>query len=42
MVWYIFLWLKYVYICNAIVLRSMKSRDDDSLVEAFTSIYGEL
>ena len=32
----------YVYKLNSILLRSVKSREDASMVEAFTSIYTEL
>ena len=39
--WYIF-FVAYVCKFNAILLRSMKSREDASMIEAFTSIYAEL
>ena len=31
-----------MYKLNAILLRSIKSREDASMVEAFTSVYNEL
>ena len=37
-----YIFLAYVYKLNAILLRSTKSREDASMVEAFTSIYTEL
>ena len=38
----VYIFVAYVYKCNAILLRSMKSREDASMIEAFTSIYTEL
>ena len=37
-----YIFVAYVYKLNTILLRSMKSREDASMVEAFTSIYTEL
>ena len=37
-----YIFVAYVYKLNAIMLRPMKSREDDSMVQAFTSIYSEL
>ena len=37
-----FIFVAYVYKLNAILLRSMKSREDASMVKAFTSIYTKL
>ena len=36
------IFVAYVYKLNAILLRSMKSREDASMVKAFTSVYTEL
>ena len=36
------IFVAYVYKLNAIFLRSMKSREDTSMVELFTSVYTEL
>ena len=37
-----YIFVAYVYKLNTISLRSMKSREDASMVEAFTSVYTEL
>ena len=37
-----YIFVAYVYKLNAILLRSMKSREDASMVEAFTSVYTKL
>ena len=37
-----YIFVAYVYKLNAILLRSMKSREDASMVEAFTIIYTKL
>ena len=37
-----YIFMAYVYKLNAILLRSMKSREDASMVEAFTRVYTEL
>ena len=37
-----YIFVAYVYKLNAILLRSMKSREHASMVEAFTSVYTEL
>ena len=37
-----YIFVAYVYKLNSILLRSMKSREDASTMEAFTSIYTEL
>ena len=36
-----YIFVKYVYKLNDILLRPMKSREDASMVEAFTIIYTE-
>ena len=38
----VYLCVAYVYTFNAILLCTMKSREDASMVEAFTSIYADL
>ena len=38
----VYLFAAYVYKFNAILLHQMKSREDASMVEAFTSIYTNL
>ena len=37
-----YIFVPYVYKLNAILLRPMKSREDASMIEAFTSVYTEL
>ena len=37
-----YIFVAYVYKLNAILLRPMKSREDGSMIDAFTSIYSEL
>ena len=38
----VYISVAYVYKCNAVILRPMKSRENAIMMEAFTSIYTDL